>query len=64
MADQVEAVRAGGKGITFDFGILTHEWGFPLEQIHTRVWLWHGAEDNLAPLALARYTASHIPGCV
>ena len=64
MADQLEAVRAGGKGITFDFGILTHEWGFPLEQIHTRVWMWHGAEDNLAPVALARYVAEHIPGCV
>src|SRR5215470_16667993 len=49
MADQLEAVRAGGKGITFDFGILTREWGFPLEKIHTRVWMWHGAEDNLAP---------------
>jgi pimeloyl-ACP methyl ester carboxylesterase len=64
MVDQLEAVRVGGKGITFDFGILTRPWGFPLEQIHSRVWMWHGAEDNLAPLALARYTASHIPGCV
>lgn len=64
MADQLEAVRAGGKGITFDFSILTHQWGFLLEQIQTRVWMWHGAEDHLAPLALARYTASHIPGCV
>lgn len=64
MADQLEAVRAGGKGITFDFGILTRDWGFPLEQIHTRVWMWHGAEDNLAPVALARYVAEHIQGCV
>jgi len=64
MADQQEAVRAGGKGISFDFGILTHNWGFPLEQIHTRVFMWHGAEDNLAPVALARYVAEHIPGCV
>jgi pimeloyl-ACP methyl ester carboxylesterase len=63
MADQLEAMRAGGKGITFDFGILTHAWGFPLERIHTRVWIWHGAEDNLAPVALARYVAQHIPGC-
>jgi pimeloyl-ACP methyl ester carboxylesterase len=64
ISDQLEAVRAGGKGITFDFGILTHAWGFPLEQIHTKVWMWHGAEDHLAPLALARYTASHIPESV
>jgi len=64
MADQQEAVRVGGKGISFDFGMLTHEWGFPLEQIHTRVFMWHGAEDKLAPVALARYVAERIPGCV
>jgi pimeloyl-ACP methyl ester carboxylesterase len=28
MADQFEAVRTGGKGITFDFRILTHDWDF------------------------------------
>jgi hypothetical protein len=25
--------------------------------------MWHGAEDNLAPLALAKYVAEHIPEC-
>jgi len=64
IADQLEAVRAGGKGITFDMGIVTRDWGFKLEKIHIRVSMWHGAEDNLAPLALARYVAEHIPGCV
>ncbi len=64
IADQLEAVRVGGKGITFDMGIVTREWGFKLEEIHTRVTMWHGAADNLAPVALARYVAEHIPGCV
>jgi pimeloyl-ACP methyl ester carboxylesterase len=61
--DQLEAVRAGGKGITFDMRILTHDWGFALESIRTPVYMWHGADDNLAPAALARYVAEHIPGC-
>ena len=26
--------------------------------------MWHGAEDNLAPLTIARYVAEHIPGSV
>jgi pimeloyl-ACP methyl ester carboxylesterase len=56
--------RAGGKGITFDFSILIHDWGFPLEKIRTRVSMWQGAEDNLAPLTLACYVAEHIPGRV
>jgi pimeloyl-ACP methyl ester carboxylesterase len=64
MADQLEAVRAGGQGIRFDMRIVTREWGFQLEKIHTQVSMWHGAEDNLAPLALACYVAEHIPGCV
>lgn len=64
MADQLEAVRTGGKGISFDFDILTREWGFQLENIHTKVSMWHGAEDNLAPVALALYVAEHIPNCV
>lgn len=64
MADQLEAVRTGGKGITFDMTLLTHDWGFQLGKIHSEVLMWHGAEDNLAPVALARYVAEHIPGCV
>jgi hypothetical protein len=60
MADQIEAVRTGGKGISFDFGILTRDWGFQLEKIQTPVSMWHGAEDDLAPVALARIIAEHI----
>jgi pimeloyl-ACP methyl ester carboxylesterase len=63
MADQFEAVRAGGKGIAFDMRNMTHDWDFPLEAITTKVYMWHGEEDNLAPVALARYLAEHIPGC-
>ncbi len=64
MADQLEAIRTGGKGIRFDMRIVTRPWGFELEQIHTPVSMWHGAEDTLAPVALARYVAEHIPGGV
>jgi pimeloyl-ACP methyl ester carboxylesterase len=63
MADQLEAVRNGGKGISFDFGILTRDWGFPLEKIQTPISMWHGAEDDLTPVALARYISEHIPDC-
>ncbi len=43
MADQHEAVRASSKGIRFDMRIVTRDWGFQLEQIHTQVFMWHGA---------------------
>lgn len=60
IADRLEAVRAGGKGITFDFGLLTRDWRFPLEKIHIRVSMWHGAEDNMVK-ALPNFVRSLKP---
>ncbi len=62
-ADQREAIRPGGQGVIFDMKILWQPWGFRFEDIHTKVYLWHGAADNLAPVRLARYIADHVPGC-
>ncbi len=62
-ADQREAICTGGHGITFDMKILWRSWGFQFEDVHTKVYLWHGAADNLAPPALARHIADHLPGC-
>jgi pimeloyl-ACP methyl ester carboxylesterase len=62
-ADQREAIRPGGSGVTFDMKILWRSWGFRFEDIRTRAYLWHGAADNLAPVRLARYVADHVPGC-
>jgi pimeloyl-ACP methyl ester carboxylesterase len=62
-ADQREAIRAGGQGITFDMKILWQPWGFQFEDVHTKVYLWHGAADNLAPAALAHHISDHLPDC-
>jgi pimeloyl-ACP methyl ester carboxylesterase len=62
-ADQREAIRAGGQGVIFDMKILWRPWGFRFEDIHTRVYLWHGLADDLAPVSLAQYMADHVPGC-
>jgi pimeloyl-ACP methyl ester carboxylesterase len=63
MADQREAVRMGGKGVAFDMRILWQAWGFRLDEIQTKVFLWHGEADNLAPTPLAHYLAAHLPNC-
>lgn len=60
MADQFEAVRAGSQGVKSDMRIVTHGWGFPLEQVRVPVAMWHGANDDLAPLSSARYVAEHV----
>jgi pimeloyl-ACP methyl ester carboxylesterase len=62
-ADQREAIRAGGQGVTFDMKVLWQPWGFRFEDIQTQVYLWHGAADNLGPPALAHHMADHLPDC-
>ena len=62
-ADQREAIRAGGQGVVFDMKVLWRPWGFRFEDVHTKVYVWHGAADNLAPAVLARHVADHLPDC-
>jgi pimeloyl-ACP methyl ester carboxylesterase len=62
-ADQREAIRAGGQGVIFDMKILWRPWGFQFEDVLTKVYMWHGAADNLAPVMLARHIAEHLPDC-
>jgi pimeloyl-ACP methyl ester carboxylesterase len=61
--DQKEAVWSGGKGVAFDMRNYWRSWGFRFEDIKAKVYLWHGEADDLAPVALARYIADHIPDC-
>lgn len=63
VADQRESVRSGGAGIAFDLKNLWRDWKIPFRQIVTRVLLWHGESDNLAPTALAHYLAGELPNC-
>jgi pimeloyl-ACP methyl ester carboxylesterase len=61
--DQREAIRQGGKGIAYDVRNLWRPWGFKLRNIETRVLLWHGDSDDLAPTKLARYIAGKLRNC-
>jgi pimeloyl-ACP methyl ester carboxylesterase len=61
--DQREAIRGGGRGVSYDMRMLWQPWGFQLEDIRTKVFLWHGEADTLAPAALAHRIAECIPGC-
>jgi pimeloyl-ACP methyl ester carboxylesterase len=62
-ADQREAVSFGGHGVAFDMQTLWRPWGFKLEDIQPRVYLWHGEDDNLAPARLAHEIAMRLPNC-
>ncbi|MEK7788228.1 MAG: alpha/beta hydrolase, partial [Chloroflexota bacterium] len=38
-------------------------WGFRLEDIQAKVYIWHGENDRSVPLAMAHYLADAIPNC-
>ena len=63
VADQREAVRQAGTGITLDARNLWRPWGFELSDIALPVHLWHGDADDLAPVGLARIVAGGLPNC-
>jgi pimeloyl-ACP methyl ester carboxylesterase len=47
----VEALRQGGLGPAEAGALYWKPWGFRLEDIHTKVHVWHGEEDLNAPFA-------------
>lgn len=56
-----EALRQGGAGVTEDFRLAANEWGFRLEDIRTKVFLWHGGADPQFTPAMTRYLTQHLP---
>jgi pimeloyl-ACP methyl ester carboxylesterase len=47
----VEALRQGGLGVAEAGALYWKPWGFQLENIQTKVHIWHGEEDVNAPFA-------------
>jgi pimeloyl-ACP methyl ester carboxylesterase len=64
----VDSVRTafdqGGRGAAHDLILYSQPWGFDLESVSQRVWLWHGAADSTVPIAFGRAMAARLPDCV
>ena len=60
--DRNEGYRQGGIGTWYDV-MIPAGWPIPLDEIKTKVFLWHGEEDISAPLAMGRYIAEKLPDC-
>lgn len=56
-----EAFRQGASGAADEFRLLTREWGFNLEDIHTPVSIWQGGLDPQVPVSSARFFVSRLP---
>lgn len=59
-----EGYCQGGRGAGDDM-VLHHglPWGFPLEQINVKVYLWQGENDTSVPNSQARYMANTLSNC-
>jgi pimeloyl-ACP methyl ester carboxylesterase len=57
-----DALRQGPEGVLQDFQLAECEWDLLPVADHLPVHLWHGEADTDAPVSIARYLASHLPG--
>ncbi len=61
--DLEETYRQGSKGSTQEGLLAYRPWGFELEKIRGKVFIWHGEKDQTAPIAMGQYLADSIPNC-
>jgi pimeloyl-ACP methyl ester carboxylesterase len=61
--DLVEAYRNGVRGISWEVVVATRPWGFRLEDIDAKIYLWQGEEDITVPLHMGKYMARTLPNC-
>ncbi len=61
--DLLEAYRNGAQGVYWEVVILANPWCFRLEDIHKKIYLWHGEEDTTVPLTMGRYVARSLSNC-
>jgi pimeloyl-ACP methyl ester carboxylesterase len=60
---ELEAFKNGLRGFAWDVRLLTRPWMIPLGSITVPVKLWHGSEDNMTPVFMARYLGQNINTC-
>ena len=63
LEDLPQAFHQGSHGFTLDMKILAQSWGFQLNNISRKVYLWHGEKDKNVPPNAGRYLANTIPDC-
>lgn len=56
-----EGMRQGGAGGADDMRAVVTDWGFRLEDIRTKVFIWQGEDDPNVTPAMARYMTERIP---
>jgi pimeloyl-ACP methyl ester carboxylesterase len=63
ITSSTEALRGGVEGAATDGLLYARRWDFALREIRAPVYLWHGEQDIILPVAMGRYLAANIPNC-
>jgi len=61
LEDMVEAYKQGETGHYSDLITLVRPWGFSIEDIKTKVHIWHGKDDKNVPIGMARFFEKELP---
>jgi pimeloyl-ACP methyl ester carboxylesterase len=60
----LEGFLQGTKGVAWDAKLIFKNWGFSVKDItFEHMYLWHGEQDDLLPVAMAKRMAAAIPHC-
>lgn len=57
----LEPFAQGSRGIVREAFILTHPYGFRLEDVQRKVLIWHGTKDTNSPISMIRYMRDRLP---
>lgn len=53
-------LQQGGASVTEDFRLAANDWGFRVEDIRTKVFLWHGAADPMITTSTTHYLSERM----
>jgi pimeloyl-ACP methyl ester carboxylesterase len=56
-----EAVRHGGRGAAWELTLFARRWDFNLAAVRPPVRIWQGLDDDIVPIAIARYLNESLP---
>lgn len=62
LSDFREGVRQGTVAVAADYAVLSREWDFDLADVAAPTHVFHGSDDDNAPLAAGKHVARKVPG--
>jgi pimeloyl-ACP methyl ester carboxylesterase len=58
-----DALGLGREGYVRDLAAYVSPWGASVAELQTPAWVWHGAQDNWSPPAMAHWLHTHLTQC-